>query len=222
MDFRRPGTSPWLEFATSIAAWRHLASNLRSKAVLYAIDSIGELPGLIGTFTNVDTLCLDVHPAIKEWVADWDVASEARMRDFIFAVESQTRITRIVLISNGRLPVRAVGPANMEVVVCEHANKPWNAAFLHRALSIDSKRTIVCGDQKLTDGLLAWAWGARFVHLSQVPSGRPRRVQLLSIGTALTGRFLPFASGRSLRFTERLLTEGDGAGDGGSGTRCTS
>jgi predicted HAD superfamily phosphohydrolase YqeG len=201
-------TSPWIDFARSISAWRHLASNLARKTALYSIASIYELPALVGTFPNVDTLCLDIHPAIKEWASDWDAASEARMRNIIYAIESQTEITRIVLISNGRLPVDGIESENMDLVPYQNANKPWNAAFLHVALGVDSKRTVVCGDQKLTDGLVAWAWACRFVHLSQTPSGKPRRVQLLNIGTILIGRFLPFSSREGARGPTQPLPTG--------------
>ncbi len=107
-----------------------------------------------------DGLLLDVEPSVSHWTDD-DAALLAGLttvRERLEAAAASRTGFRLVFVTNGR---RRPAGTDHGFHYLAQANKPWT-----RDLPMVGPRGwAVCGDQVVTDGLLAWRLRAPFIHL---------------------------------------------------------
>jgi hypothetical protein len=118
---------------------------------------------------------VDVEPMVSSWRSTEMVSSERldRVARFLFAAG----IHDLVFATNsGRVPDRPVGSTWRYIA---HARKPWGPG-----LPQAESRSVVVGDQFVTDGLFAARRGAIFIHIHQ-PGPRPMWVWVQTLFGAL-------------------------------------
>jgi predicted HAD superfamily phosphohydrolase YqeG len=104
------------------------------------------------------------------------------------ALEEQLRadaphVTEVVVLSNGRRRIGSLGEG-WAVTYRRRARKPFT-----RGLE-PVRPSVVCGDQFLTDGLLAWRLDAPFLHLALATSGEPAWPRVMRVAGTAAARWL--------------------------------
>jgi hypothetical protein len=120
------------------------------------IDDIRKLVSLVEHLEPA-TLVVDLEPGISPWGSsqlELDEALAFRAAEWL-KLPSLERL--IVATNSGRRPSADIPDVGYET----RARKPFRLGMLENAPA----PIIVCGDQILTDGLLAWRANATFVHL---------------------------------------------------------
>ena len=94
--------------------------------------------------------------------------------------EALAAVERVIVLTNG--PQRSV------TRMISRGNKPWTT---RRRLALEHKSPIVVvGDQVLTDGLLAWRFGATFMHLVIDKEGEAtRQAAMRGVGRVVMALF---------------------------------
>lgn len=94
--------------------------------------------------------------------------------------QAHPAVNRVIVLTNG--PERGVAR------ITSRGNKPWTT---RRRLALQGEsRIVVIGDQVLTDGLLAWRFGATFLHLVIDEAGEAtRQATMRGIGKVVTALF---------------------------------
>ncbi len=97
-----------------------------------------------------------------------------RVNQVIDRFEALPSVERVIVLSNG--PRRGVER------MITRGNKPWTTRG--RLGLVDSDSSVwVIGDQVLTDGLLAWRLGAKFIHRVIARTGEhPRQAFMRALG----------------------------------------
>lgn len=128
------------------------------------------------------TLVVDVEPFVCDWATSDDALSDgvANVLDRCCRIPS---VRNVVFATNSRREPSALPLRNRPTVrYVASARKP----FIRKELSRLEYPVVVCGDQALTDGLLAWLLGAIFVQTGTASSA-PLWVKIQSH----LGRFVP-------------------------------
>lgn len=143
----------------------HAASDLDEVAAL--VDAVG-IPAVV--IFDADNTLVPQGVSFDEFARGVTAAVE-RFRD-------RSGVERVVVLSNG--PERGV-PG-----MIHRGNKPWTT---RRRLGLHQGEHVwVVGDQVLTDGVLAWRLGARFVHVAiDVDDEAPRQARMRRFGRRLEG-----------------------------------
>jgi len=144
---------------------RHTAGDLDEVASL--VDAVGR-PAVV--IFDADNTLVPQGVAVEEF-ARGVVAATERFREL-------SGVERVIILTNG--PERGV-PG-----MIHRGNKPWTT---RRRLELDRADDVwVIGDQILTDGVLAWRLGARFVHVAiDVEAESPEQARMRRMGRRLTG-----------------------------------
>lgn len=131
------------------------------------VDAVGR-PAVV--IFDADNTLVPQGVGVEEF-ARGVTAATARFRD-------RSGVERVIILTNG--PERGVPD------MIHRGNKPWTT---RRRLELDRGDDVwVVGDQVLTDGVLAWRLGARFVHVAiDVDDEAPRQAWMRRIGHRLRG-----------------------------------
>jgi predicted HAD superfamily phosphohydrolase YqeG len=143
----------------------HASGDLDEVAAL--VDAVGR-PAVV--IFDADNTLVPQGVSVDEF-ARGVTAAVARFR-------KRSGVERIVVLTNG--PERGVPD------MIHRGNKPFTT---RRRLALDRGDDVwVVGDQVLTDGVLAWRLGARFIHVAiDVDDEAPRQAGMRRIGRRLTG-----------------------------------
>lgn len=119
------------------------------------------------------TLLLDLEPYVCAWDTD-DEALTSGLSARLAVLAGVGSISHLVLVTNSARHVRQVpAPPRPVLAYLADARKP----FLDPSgFSSYPRPLVVCGDQVLTDGLLAWRLRAVFVQI-KLPQSAPRWVR---------------------------------------------
>lgn len=163
-----------------------------------------------------DVVVLDVENTLTGYKPTFD-EYEAALRRVIDVVQRGTALRRVFVVSNARVPVSALGGGDVKVTVVGRARKPWIELPPLRRYRDELAGATVCGDQLVTDGMLARRLGGAFVELRAAFPRQPRGEEpawprlLRSVGERLVrDRFSPPPHGGG-------QLDGDLAADGAFG-----
>jgi predicted HAD superfamily phosphohydrolase YqeG len=136
-----------------------------------------------------EMLCLDVENAVIPYGVDPRRAAET-LQAVLSRLAGVRPGMQIYLISNSpRVLSKLAASANASAVTISRARKPFTrgvASLRDRSGEVD-----VCGDQPLTDGLLAWRLGAPFLYLAISEWSEPLWPALLRrVGRVVSVAFL--------------------------------
>jgi hypothetical protein len=132
------------------------------RAPYYRVSSLRETVALV-TRLRPTGVIVDVEPLVCAWNTDRETLDRGLasvMSALSRAGAGASEPPTIVFATNSR---RRPGRLPDRCVYLHRARKPWTTGLPRAATA--SGRWIVCGDQVLTDGLLAWRLRAAFVHL---------------------------------------------------------
>ncbi len=107
------------------------------------------------------TLIFDADNTLVRWGATAEEFA-GKVNGTIDRFTAVPAVERVIVITNG-------ARRGVDRMICR-GNKPWTS---RRRLGLRSadREVWVVGDQVLTDGILAWRLGARFIHLAIEASG---------------------------------------------------
>lgn len=120
------------------------------------------------------SLVLDIEPLVCSWDTD-DAELRAGLTRVLERCRQVPSLRTVVFATNSRRTPTVAPPSDLSVRYIAHARKP----FARGALGPLERPIVVCGDQALTDGLLAWLLGSVFIHVA-APATAPRWVRLQS------------------------------------------
>jgi predicted HAD superfamily phosphohydrolase YqeG len=128
---------------------------------------------------KVHTLFLDIENTISPYHASPSDLS-LDMLNTVSRTRSVRSISAVVFISNGTLSPEILPPSTpaLTVSLVTRARKPFVRRVNELGL-LPNSRAVVCGDQPLTDGLLAWRLGVPFLYVRRSRSSEPRWPRLL-------------------------------------------
>lgn len=128
---------------------------MRYRVPIHVANDLDGLDTLLSTTRGPITMIFDADNTLVPQGVSVDVfrvGVTAAIRRF----EDHPAVTRVIVLTNG--PERGV-PS-----MIHRGNKPWTT---RRRLGLRRRDDVwVIGDQILTDGILAWRLGGRFVHLA--------------------------------------------------------
>jgi len=142
---------------------------------MFLASDLDHLEGLVAAASEPIVLVFDADNTL----VPQGISVDAFQRGVTAAIErfeSQPTVSRVIVLSNG--PERGVPE------MISRGNKPWTT---RRRLLLDYGSPVwVVGDQILTDGLLAWRLGGRYVLLAiDDRNETPRQARMRWIGRAL-------------------------------------
>ena len=146
---------------------------------------LDEVAELIAAASGPNIVVFDADNTLVPQGAALDVF-KAGVTDAIKRFESLPSVDRVIVLTNG--PQRGV-PG-----MIYRGNKPWTT---RRRLGLDGETAAiwVVGDQILTDGVLAWRFGATYVQLVvDADAEDTRQATMRSAGRAVAGMLFRPAS----------------------------
>ena len=146
---------------------------------IHNVSSLDEVAAFLPTGAGYHILIFDADNTLAPQGAPIDQFG-ALVNGAIDRFEALESVARVIVLTNG--PERGVSR------IVPGGNKPWTT---RRRLGLDRKsRIIVIGDQILTDGLLAWRFGATFLHLVvDADNEAARQAAMRTVGKILTALF---------------------------------
>jgi hypothetical protein len=148
--------------------------------------TIGEIADILSRLPAPCGLLMDVHPSLATRRSE-KLHLAAQIDNLVRAFTVVPHVVCVVLTTNGYLADHYGRSSPIMVRVAERAMKPWLPDRSRRNLTADIASFAVCGDQLLTDGLLAWRLGAPFIHWTGLNPEPSRRTELLET----LGQLLP-------------------------------
>jgi len=146
---------------------------------MIVVSGLDQLEGEIAAAPNPVVLVFDADNTLVPQGASIDHFQ----REVVAAVErfgTHPNVRRVIVLTNG--PDRGVPD------IIHRGNKPWTT---RRRLDLEGEGSVwVVGDQVLTDGVLAWRIGARYVSLAiDVEHESPAQARMRRIGRMISPLF---------------------------------
>lgn len=147
---------------------------------LTVVESLEQLQECVAAATAPVIMILDADNTVVPWGTPVEEFAE-QVNGTIDRFAAVPTVERVIVLSNG--PRRGVDR------MISRGNKPWTSRRLLDLGAADAELWVV-GDQILTDGILAWRLGARFVHLAIAESGEGDGGALMRALGRAVGRLL--------------------------------
>ncbi len=168
-----------------------------SKSPAFRVSSLEDLAAALRAAGDIDTLILDIEPAVCRWKAAQDELWQSVERA-LGLLERVPTLKTVFFITNSNLLLPSppdIRPSRLRIHYEVLARKPFCTRRVMRLLRTASTSSagggvLVCGDQPLTDGLLAWRLGATFAYWSAGPGGPRWSMAQQSLGDFTARAFL--------------------------------
>ena len=170
------------EIAVQYEVFRDLRSKNRCimlfrRTSIRPVCNMTELMQALHDLRALRVLLMDVHPALVPWGLG-STNLDTSLRVLQGNVAHSSFLQTIVLVTNGPLQFSGANYGSIEIRVIPNAMKPWKLRNIMNVISSGQGDVAVCGDQLLTDGLLAWRLNAPFIHWVTNSTPPPRQAFL--------------------------------------------
>ncbi len=131
---------------------------------LIAMNLSADLPLLLGRLRDVNYIVLDIENTLVPYQST-DATVAAATTKVLRAAAATCPKASVYFLTNSRMQICASPcSGDQSVMSVSRARKPFVRSSRIPTKAMRSARTVVCGDQLLTDGLLAWRLRACFVY----------------------------------------------------------